>query len=321
MFCPNCEKDVEELCVICGWVGENGHDDCFSSIVSHEINELEKMFQYVGSELTIVVSGATHIGKIKNANEDYHLYLTLDSLAHKISTTIIVVADGIGGGVGGQAMAILAVLETVKSLVFSIESHEKESFYSREEFWQKVNDQISQDLVFPLRSANKLDCAYAQKQGFSRYGGAAVCVSVVICDYLKGHVKIYGYNEGDVRCLLVKNNQIYGLLSVDHTHPVDHSLLSFFGKGQDINGAFFEPVDFWFPENALDSLSLLVYSDGLHSMLSEDTLVDFLELPLVDLVDLAIDVSEPAAKLFDSRVQSGDDNVTVVKLEIRKRRI
>src|SRR3989338_8173009 len=143
-------------------------------------------------------------------------------------------------------------------------------------------------------------------------------MATAVCDLSIGHVKVYGYGEGDARCVLVAGNK---LVQLPRDQTVGGKPNRYLGKNESDPGGYEFRYEIWFAEADFQSFWVLLYTDGLWNMLSDERIItacNTFEQPqeLTEaLVKQALEVTIPHGRtLGDDKVQPGDDNVTVAAI-------
>ncbi len=232
--------------------------------------------------MRIVSSSATHVGQVRNINQDRVL----------ATATLAVVADGMGGHVGGEKAAALAIAE-----------------------FSGVRGSISaQRLVDVAQAANRRVFDAAQVPELRGMGTTLVAAAF---DPELGVVSIA--NIGDSRAYLLRGDH-FEQVTLDHSlveellrqgrlsddearsHPQRNMVTRALGIGPDVDVDVFdilvEPED-----------RILLCSDGLTNEVDDDGVADILRsYP---------DPDEAADVLVDTALHNGGrDNVTVVVMRV-----
>jgi PPM family protein phosphatase len=237
--------------------------------------------------LTVLRSGsATDVGRVRTVNEDRALE----------SPTLFAVADGMGGHVGGEVAARIAIgaveagfarSSTMDGLVNAVED-------ANHEVWEKgVGDQALRGMGTTVTAAALVATGD---------GDRLVLVNV-------GDSRAYRFHDGELFQLSVDHSVAEELVargelseSEAAVHPHRHILTRALGIGPDVD------VDAWqiIPE---EGDRFLLCSDGL----SNEVLPD-------DIADVLASVREPRAaaeKLVDlANEAGGNDNITAVVVDV-----
>lgn len=337
MKCPSCGEenaDNEEFCAACGseLASKSEPEDPQPEQADAPAladkpklmspGEVEEFKYLTLPRVPIAASsaGATHVGLVKENNEDAYIVEVVEYPVHKIAVHVAIVADGMGGEPAGEVCGQLACHETWLGIRFLLPYFEMQHGFRKLDFWRFVNSQLEQHLPAQIASANSRIVRYGKTKQFKAGSfGATIVVAVTVCDLETGHVIVHGYNEGDARCALVTCGQLQQL-SKDHT--IAGNPYRFLGRHDHISGTQFS-WEVWMTEAEFQSFWVLLYSDGLWNMVSpEETtnLTNRLEVShelCTALVEQSLLVEVPFGKtLGDERVTTGDDNITITATRI-----
>ncbi len=334
MNCPSCNNENapdDEFCINCGTElsanvlqsGDSVAETIPDALTSQPMDAgaLEELKFYTTPRVPISVQsgGVTHVGLVKDNNEDVYLVEQVYYPAHKIQVHTLIVADGMGSPPAGEVFAHIAVHETWLGLRFLLPDFEQQDAFDKLSFWQFLNAQLDKYLTAQVASANNrvVRCVRAKKLEEGECGSTIV-VAVAVCDLETGHVRIHGYNEGDARAALVVGEK---LTQLSHDHTIAGAPNRFLGRRDQIGGSSFT-WEAWLGEANFTSFWMLLYSDGLWNMLSPETLVQHctaLEEPpqlCASLLDDALNIEVPYGREQDERVRTGDDNITITGLRV-----
>ncbi len=242
-------------------------------------------------------AGATHVGKVRNTNED-HLGV-FDDL------TLYVVADGMGGHAAGEVASQMAV----------------EIFYSA--FQAALADRTEpngtetdpgQRVVRAIEQANeRIFSAGRDDQMLSGMGTTVAALWIDGRTAYVGHVgdsRVYRFRGGVLDQLtsdhsLINDYLARGIMTPDEaaSHPMKHVLIRALGTGPavmvDLLALDLEPGDLF-----------LLCSDGLSNVVPRSELASTLQAP-------GIDVGLRCQSLIDTANRHGGlDNITAVLVEI-----
>lgn len=247
----------------------------------------------VGENEEVVPAAITDVGCEREINEDR--YAVLDSHLGKVW----LVCDGMGGCLGGELAAQLAI----DAIRRSLDSH--------------VHEDPAQALLTAVQEANRVIVLRRQNPAFSSMG------TTIIAAMISGD-KIVLAHAGDSRAYLVRGENIQQL-TVDHTyvqdlvergqiteeealsHPQAHVLTRCLGSEPRLTvdcQSFWS----WKVEEGEPVDTLVLCSDGLYSLVSEDEVAGQIAVKTphqacTDLVDLA-------------KNRGGYDNITVAILPL-----
>lgn len=235
------------------------------------------------------VTATSVIGKIRDTNEDYVGYFT-----NSQGALITILADGVGGNLGGDIAASMAV----DSIGSAFENYHISSLEETEKWLsliiKKVNDNILQ---------------YGEQN--TKYKNMATTLVVAIFfgnQYLLTHL-------GDSRCYRLRNN-VLKQLTVDHSYVnflikegalapndnVDDQLKNVIVKGLGVSdeaNAKITNIN-WLPNDVL-----LLCSDGLTKMVDDEAIQDVLnknqddQSKMKELVNMA-------------NQHGGEDNISLI---------
>lgn len=250
--------------------------------------------------MDITSFGLSDVGKRRKQNEDR--FLINDALG------LYVVADGMGGHRGGACASQLAV-DTIFQVIRSIHDDPKEL----ERASLKATDYKGW-LTYAVQraSASVHDKAATDE---SLRGMGTTVVAILIRDD-----KLYIANVGDSRSYLIRNERIKQLTE-DHSLVSEHvkaGLLSAVdARKHRLKNVITRSVGFQ-PQVDVDVQvkplkfgdRLLLCSDGLSNMLDDSQLFEIInENPIKSACEQLIDIANE---------QGGDDNITVVVLEVEE---
>jgi protein phosphatase len=227
--------------------------------------------------------GVSHKGRVKTENQDRYLIKDYGG-----GTTLIAVADGMGGPSGG-AMAATMMIERLNDLQFG-----------SGEFEEQLADVVRATDMAIMMEANKkpsLEGMGTTVTGALLRGGKAYWFHV-------GDSRFYLLHNGELQQITKDQNIVQYYLDTGeitaeeaHTHPSRHFL------EQNVGCGCCEPETGHLSVGSDDLL--ICTSDGLHDDLSAGT--------ISTLIKSDIDIKEMADGLIDETLKAGArDNVTVV---------
>ncbi|OGE82374.1 MAG: hypothetical protein A3B10_02765 [Candidatus Doudnabacteria bacterium RIFCSPLOWO2_01_FULL_44_21] len=329
--CPGCGQPTQPTDEFCGHCGieliassvpaetpPNTDDPPLDPPRAEEL----KLLTLPKTPINVSTAGATHVGLVKENNEDTIFVTEVSYPVHKIAVHVMIVADGMGGEPAGEVFGQIAALETWLGIRWLLPFEEQQHGFSRLDFWRFLDGQFTNHLPAQIAAANSRILRYAKaKQLKAGQCGATIAVAVAICDLETGRVKIHGYNEGDARVGLVIDGK-FQLLSTDQT--ISGYPFRFLGRHEHIGGNKFS-WDVWMSEQQFQSFWVLAYSDGLWNMLSPEQITQAADSTadpksLCDvLVATALTVREPHGRtLGDEKVTTGDDNISITTFYCQK---
>jgi serine/threonine protein phosphatase PrpC len=246
------------------------------------------------------IGQGTDVGMKRGANED--AFLTLKSLIgtqpEPVPVGLLMIADGMGGHVGGKEASSMAIRVAsgvlVREILLPLLESQTTTVASRP---------IQEVLSEATASANE---AVSQTEG----DAGTTLTSVIVMGHSAyiGHVgdtRVYYLNKGELQQItqdhsLVKRLVELGQISVEEAqqHPQRNFLDRAVGQGPDLT------VDTHFQRLA-ESSCLLLCSDGLWNHVSDEEIVEVIE---------STSSPQQACNLLIDQANSrgGEDNITVV---------
>lgn len=237
-------------------------------------------------KLMIQAYGASDPGCVRNNNEDY--FLIAPSLG------LYVVADGMGGAQAGEHASKLAV-ETAKEVVGGASGtvDAKTLVGAFEQANQRVMDQASRDPTMEGMGTTLV--------AVLKMGDDLLIASV-------GDSRAYIYDQGNLLVVTEDQtwvNEVGRRLGLDEdslkTHPMRHVLTMAIGVAEDlrVHTYMVKPTP---------GMQILLCSDGLHGVVTEQELMD--ALASSDSLEVKCQKMIAAA-----RARGGPDNITAVLLQ------
>ncbi|HUA86233.1 MAG TPA: Stp1/IreP family PP2C-type Ser/Thr phosphatase [Bryobacteraceae bacterium] len=229
--------------------------------------------------------GASDPGCIRNNNEDY--FLISPSLG------LYLVADGMGGAKAGEHASKLAV-ETVQEVVASANGERNAAtlVYAFEEANRRVMDQAAHDPAM---------------EGMGTTLVAALELEDELLIASVGDSRVYSYEAGKLETITEDQtwvNEVGRRLGLDEeslkSHPMRHVLTMAIGVSEDLR-------IHTYPLKAAPGTQVLLCSDGLHGVVSEEQLAQTLARSAT-LEDKCEELIAAAREL------GGPDNITAVLL-------
>ncbi len=267
--------------------------------------------------VSLTSHGLTHPGLSGKNNEDAFVVDGAFFPKHNIDIRFAIVADGMGGEKAGEILGNMAVHDIARGLWFLMPSFEQHLDFERLDFWRFATGQFSRFLCNQVATANTTVRNYgkAKKLKSGNYG-ATVVLAVAVCDLDLGHVQIYGFVSGDPRCYMILDDAVTQL-SEDQT--IGGKPSSFLGAHDHLTGKGFSQ-EIWMGQESINSLTLLLCSDGFWNMLGPDSYPQFTKRDARRIANAALkaslEVQEPYGRQFDPKVQTGDDNNTLAILKL-----
>jgi len=256
--------------------------------------------------LNVESSAITYIGMVRSTNEDNYYVNGRHKSNFGIETEgysdnkqrdsyLYAVCDGMGGENFGELASMLAVMVLKK--------------------YQDTD--LRKTLMNYIQTANKLICNEMEKNNGARIGTTLALL------YLYDN-KVFSCNVGDSRTYLLRNDDLY-LLSEDHTeaqrlvkmgiinhedvstHKARNKLTQHLGIFPD--EMMIEPYISEEIELYRDDI-LMICSDGLTDMVSDDDIADCLAMPDLSTTEMV--------KLLASKTQAGGgkDNATIIVIRV-----
>lgn len=235
----------------------------------------------------------TDAGKVREHNED-----SVTILKNTSGEYLLAVADGMGGHRAGEIASSMTI------------EHLSNSFLAMQSIGDKAN--AVNWLRESIDAINKKIFAYTDKNIDSKGMGTTLVVAIITNDYL-----LFG-NIGDSSGFVMKENKLYKVTK-DHTlvnllvttgelteeeakmHPKKNVLMRALGANNPIDIDIFD-VD-------MGVNAILLCSDGLTNMLSEEQIQRVLETP-------ELTIEERVMRLIKkSNNRGGTDNISIAYLE------
>lgn len=233
----------------------------------------------------------TDAGKVRDHNED-----SVTIVKNENNEYLLVVADGMGGHIGGEIASKIAV------------THLEEKFKAQNTLGDK--EQAITFIKDAVSEANVLLYRYTQEHKEASGMGTTIVLALLTKDYL-----LFG-NIGDSSGYVVKSGKLHKI-TVDHTlvnllvrsgelteeeakeHPRKNVLMKALGANETVE------MDVFTVETDVDGI--LLCSDGLTNMLTEEQIMKVLEekTPLQERLQKLI---------VKSNNRGGNDNISVAYL-------
>ena len=257
------------------------------------------------SRLVIIESHAeVSIGKVRKQNEDTIFAMHTRSLSYELQVSygLFVVADGMGGHDNGEVASSTAVAAVVKVI--------------QEQLFARIQHSSSLPTTQEVEDALKSAAQSAQEAVLSVVpgGGTTLSAALVINNMLHfahvGDSRIYLYSPQEGLKTLTKDHTVVrrlvdlGQISADEasSNPLRNQLFRAVGQGEGFK------VDLGLRE-LRDPCTLLLCSDGLWGLLSEETLLKTLEKGQSAQVS--------AQSLLNAANKAGgSDNISVIIVKI-----
>lgn len=257
------------------------------------------------SRLVIIESHAeVSIGKVRKQNEDTIFAMHTRSLSYELQVSygLFVVADGMGGHDNGEVASSTAVAAVVKVI--------------QEQLFARIQHSSSLPTTQEVEDALKSAAQSAQEAVLSVVpgGGTTLSAALVINNMLHfahvGDSRIYLYTPQEGLKTLTKDHTVVrrlvdlGQISADEasSNPLRNQLFRAVGQGEGFK------VDLGLRE-LRDPCTLLLCSDGLWGLLSEETLLKTLEKGQSAQVS--------AQSLLNAANKAGgSDNISVIVVKI-----
>ena len=253
--------------------------------------------QSSGSGLYVVVAAQTDTGSVREANEDsFQVVEPTDPGLMATRGRLLVVADGMGGSVGGATASALVAGKVEKS------------------YYQSTEDHNGLALANAVREANHSIYEFARENRDLK-GMGSTCTAVVIHQF-----KVYYAHVGDTRLYLIRDRQILPMTD-DHSRVAQevrdgtitlemaevredkNVLLRALGPKPDVE----VDVDLR-PVELRNGDRLLLCSDGLTNLVSDREMLQMAEqYPIEQTVQFLINLANE---------RGGHDNITVVMAQV-----
>ena len=253
--------------------------------------------------MKVTVRAATHTGKVRDHNEDYHTALGGKESPPGVNA-LLVVADGMGGHAAGEVASKMTVEGIVQSLNDQSEAVSKLEGNAFGAFLGKVLEEVNQDVWRAGQESEKL-------------GMGTTCTLAAIRDG-----QLYLAHIGDSRAYLFRNGELHQV-SKDHSwveDAVDQGVITREQARIHPNRNVITRAIGLDPQPKIDTSAmaladgdlLLLCSDGLNSMIPDEDIHSILTSSgPEDVCQALIDAAN---------AQGGHDNTTVVVAAIGARR-
>jgi serine/threonine protein phosphatase PrpC len=248
-------------------------------------------------QLRLEVAQLTDVGRKREHNEDNMAYvIPKDQQVMAKKGALFIVADGMGGHAAGEVASEIAV-DTVSNV-----------------YYQDDSDDVAYSLLHAIKRANALIHQRAA-ENMLRSGMGTTCVAAV----LRGNMA-YIANIGDSRAYIVRGGQVKqvsqdhswvaeqvraGLLTEDQarTHAQRNVITRCLGTQADVE------IDV-FPEQIEDKDALVLCSDGLSGLVSDDE------------IRRIVDQSGPQDSVYHlvqrANENGGPDNITAIVVSVQE---
>lgn len=232
----------------------------------------------------------THIGKVRQSNQDHGVIVPLDE-----ETTLVIVADGMGGHKAGEVASQMAT-ELIQKLIM--------------EQWNKLD--WSELLLQAIYEANEKLYTLAQNERELEGMGTTIEVGLLSRDQgLIAHVgdsRVYLLHNDELEQITEDHSLVYALYKSGQisyqeieTHPQKNLILRAIGTEPKID------VDI-IPFTWTNGDRILLCSDGLSKHMSHELITSFLK------------DNRSVDQVADRMIQyvldaGGDDNITIILVE------
>ncbi|MEM7181928.1 MAG: PP2C family serine/threonine-protein phosphatase [Spirochaetota bacterium] len=253
--------------------------------------------------MKVLVSGASDIGQKRSQNEDAYSIVNLGSFStHDILQPQVVengisllVVDGMGGSFGG-ALAAGTIVTEVRA-------------YLRD------NQKQTPEELLPaaLQSAN-LACRKIMKEQpkYRRMGAVATIAHILdsqlyICHI--GDTRLYLLREGKFSCVTEDQTMVHELLksgAINEEEAANHKQKNVVSQAI---GPLEEPKPYNYQKSLQQGDRILICSDGLHGLLSEEEMCELANANS-SLKEIVLDLIAAA------NARGGDDNITAIVMEV-----
>lgn len=243
----------------------------------------------------MTITGKTDVGRVRSSNQDAFAYTEFGG-----GNFCAVVCDGMGGHVGGSIASETAISAFQKQMSMADEASLKE---------RNIEELLSSSVM----RAN--EAVFSRSIVEPSLKGMGTTIVTVFSYEGKNYVAHVGdsrayFFDGERIVRLTKDHSVVqemidkGEITEDdaNKHPYKHVITRVLGIDSEVSVEISE-IDL------SSSGKLLLCSDGLSNMLSDDLLEEFLRLDIDvnDLCDLLVDAANE---------RGGNDNITVVVAEI-----
>src|SRR5438876_9203065 len=251
----------------------------------------------LAKQLRLDVAQLTDVGRKREHNEDnMACVIPKDSQVMASKGALFIVADGMGGHAAGEVASEIAV-DTVSNM-----------------YYQEDSNDVAVSLLRAIKRANA-SIHQRAAENLLRTGMGTTCVAAV----LRGNMA-YIANVGDSRAYLLRGNQVKqisqdhswvaeqvraGLLTEDQarTHAQRNVITRCLGTQADVE------IDV-FPEELKEGDSLVLCSDGLSGLVSDDE------------IRRIVDQSGPQDSVYHlvqrANENGGPDNITAIVVSVKE---
>lgn len=256
---------------------------------------------FLTAPLRLQIAQETDIGCVRRTNEDNLLTVLPDDPAVlKQKGALFVVADGMGGHLQGDRASLLAV-----NMV-------------RESYYQSEDEDIAVSLVQAIKQASA--CIYAENlenhlQIDTKCDMGTTCIAAVLQEHdlvvaNVGDSRVYIVHDGQLRQVsrdhsLVADMVLAGQITAEEArHHVQRNIIyRSLGTQEEVE------VDV-FSETVSEGDALVLCTDGLSSLLTEDEI-----LQTVETYELQESVQQLIAR---ARSAGGSDNITAIVVRVEQ---
>ena len=262
--------------------------------------------------------GATHVGQVREINQDQFLIAQLNKSMQVMATSmpleerlygcvqgeILLVADGMGGHAAGEKASHLAIEHFVRRLLSSVHWHFHDDVDRESEFVQ--------DLQSIVRDAHARIIAEGELHDDQRGMGTTLTTAYIVWP------RLYVVHAGDSRCYLIRGNEAKQI-TTDHT--LAHQMVEAGGlKPEDEAGSKWSNVLWNVLGGRIDGSEIVaevrrvdlepgdrivLCSDGLHRYIDAKQLAK-----VIEEVDQPMEVCQRLINMANDA--GGEDNVTVI---------
>ena len=259
-----------------------------------------------GKKVRINAAGLSDVGKVREANEDRFCILTGPDI-QRPAQALLVVADGMGGHVGGQVASEIAALAVQREFEVRRDSTRTRPLSTLEHLGRTVEDANSKVMDYAVEHPE-----------LSGMGSTLTALAVADGEFLVAHVGdsraylIESSRDGSQMCQLTKDHSWVaaqvelGLLTPAEAreHPRRSMITRALGLER---GVKVDTMSVPLPRKS----AVLICSDGLHDLVEDRE--------MADVVGSARTPEQACRKLVRmANERGGHDNITVIVAAITK---
>lgn len=241
----------------------------------------------------MIISYDTDVGRVRRENQDSVFAKQIDD-----NSALLIVADGMGGHIGGKQASSSAIESIAQNIL--------------EGYKPSLTDEEAEDLLrCSIASANQsiYDAAFinSELKGMGTTAVVALVTDNVLYTANVGDSRLYIYSNGSLNQVTTDHSYVEslvskGLISKDEakTHPQKNIITRAVGSDEIVD------IDIFKNQLSQDDI-ILVCSDGLHGLVSEEDIIKVLNG----------DITQAAKELVSmANDNGGKDNISVITVKI-----